>query len=330
MPFKLRMNLQFFSIDEAGGGDLSSAPPEAPVAPESVETPETPPTPMQNPLLAYDTPEEQPSVQETEELDFGGRKVKVVDPSIKDIHKDYSELNRTYQSTNQRVKDLEGLLARYEQLTQQPEVPETPEQPHETAQPASQGLDVSDERMQELHEEYMDRFYENRFAAEQWWLSQPEVQQMNSQYQQQDPWVQEQKTAEQWQSTVNEMYERHDDFGEYKDVMQQIFQANPNLDVQDIESVYFEAKGRLGSSQPTPEQMMSDPNFIQQIMSNEQIRNQVLAQYQQQKQQTNQQTPFVMGGSKGGQAPSLGATTPTTIEEGGKAFREWLRQNGQF
>jgi hypothetical protein len=260
-----------------------------------------------NPLL--DPNIQNPFLAPQETLDFAGRKVPVVDPILKDIHKDYSELNRTYQTTNQRVRELEQMNQQYQAMVQQFQQAQQFQAPQAPApEPA---VDLEAQR-----EAFMDKFYENPLQA---------IQDLVSS--QVNPVLQPITQEKQFQTDVQAMEGRYSDFRDLMPAMRDLLGEMPHLGDQGLETLYLVAKGKTAQAAPTPDQLMQDPAFIQQILSNEQIRNQAVQQYMAQRQQTNQQIPVVMGSQPGGQAPSMPENKPQSIREASKMFLKSMGLN---
>lgn len=349
MPNFLKLNLQYFS-EESHPFAAESTPVEAhPFAADASESPFAKFTDVPNPLLAdFQAPETPtlqskdqgqeviPPVVEIEELDFGGRKVPVIDPIIGELHKDYSQLTKTYQQTNQELANARQIAEQWQLLAQQnqqqPEQPSTPQQ--------NSPVEVPQERLNQLNEEYMERMYENKFAADQWWNSQPEVVAMNQERQRAEleslvserlaP-IEQERLQLQAQKIEMEFRQNHPDFEDYRDSMQEILNNNPAIgNLPDaLEWLYLKAKTETTSATPTPtvEDMLLDPQYQQKILEDENILNMAFQKYQQTKLNTNQQLPNVMGSPVGTQTPmSAGESAPRTLAE---ATRNWLRSTGQ-
>lgn len=341
----LKLNLQFFSQDTHQFAEAPSPVEPHPFAADASESSFAKFTDVPNPLLADfqapETPELQPSSQglpnepsaqaQIEKLNFGGREVEVVDPIIHDLHKDYSNLNREFQQRNQELIVARQQAEQWQQLAQQTAQPNSPQQtPTETG--------MSPERQQALNDEYMERMYENKFAADQWWSEQPEVQAQFQERQRAEfqaaleerlaP-IEEERQALQAQQMADQFTQSHPDFEDYRDAMQGILEEKPYIqDYPDaLEVLYSMAKTQSAQQAPTFESMLADPQYQQKILANEQIRNLVFQNYQQTKSQANQQLPSLMGTPVGTQTPmSAGAQAPRTLSE---ATRNWLRSTGQ-
>lgn len=297
--FRVRQPLMNVDGGSFGGGDVGSNF-QVPATSEPVGNQAPQPT-ITNPLLnlTNDIPFTPP--QET--LDFAGRKVPVLDPIIKEVHRDYSELNKTYQQTNQRVRELETMNQQYMAMVQQFQ---------QTAQQAPTPEPAAPVDLEAQREAFMDRFYENPLQA---------IQDLVSS--QVNPVLQPITQEKQFQADVQVMEQRYSDFRDVMPAMRDLLTEMPHLGEQGLETLYLITKGKTAQAPTqaqTPEQLMQDPAFIAQIMQNEQIRNQIVQQHVTQRQQINQQIPFVMGNQPGGQAPTMPENKPQSIREGSKMF----------
>jgi hypothetical protein len=270
--------------------------------------------------------EEPPTVTE---LDFGGRKVQMTDPVIGDLHKDYTHLNKTYQQTNQELVQARQMVQQYENLMNQQQ------QLQPQAQQQEESNAISPERRLEMNETYMEMQYEDKFAADEWWASQPEIQAMNNERLQSEvqnrlnEYIQPIEQERELQQQVAQLQEQYPDLMDHQEAMQQIIDANPHYAElpNAIEAVYLQAKGQAALAQPTREQLLNDPAFLQEIYANENIRNQVMQNYSQQKLQTNKSLPNMMGTNPGSQTPiSAGERKPQTLQEATAAARRYRGQ----
>lgn len=345
MSFFLKLNLQFFSEETHPFAEAATPTEPHPFAADPSESSFAQFTDNPNPLTVDYQPPNTPQLQsqndqgqvapqsaeeQVEELDFGGRKVKVVDPIIHDLHKDYSHLTRTYQQTNQELTSALELANQWkqyaEQQTQQPQVAETPQQT------TSSG--ISAERQQQLNDEYMERMYENKFAADEWWNSQPEIVAANEErfraaLNERLAPIEQEKQALQAQQAADQFLQSHTDFEDYRDAMQNILNEKPYIQEYPdaLEVLYSMAKTQQAQQVPTFEAMLDDPKNQQAILKNEKIRGMVFQDYQQNKTQANQQLPTLMGNPVGSQTPmSAGERAPRNLSE---ATRYWLNSQGQ-
>lgn len=282
-----------------------------------VQVPETPTLQggEQQQQIVGDGQEQHQSQQPQDEvLKFGEREIKVYGDDVRELHQDYTQLNQNFHNQSQELEQARQLLVQYQTVMQHQQPMQQPQEPQQPA--------IDPARMQQLHEEYQERMYENKFEADKWWNEQPEVQEMERQrieglVQQRvnevvGPIQQERVINQQ----VAEAKERYTDFDNYTDTMQVLLQENPQLAElpNAIDNLYYMAKGRAAQTAPQPEQLLNDPSFQQQIIQNEQIRNMVMQNYQQTKLQT--QPPVVMAQQAASRTPtSLGERTPQSISE---------------
>lgn len=341
----LRLNLQHFAEGDAPGNQGSTPPPqgdnsyveyselpeyEGGLQPDEFENN------LPNPLLVEDVDNTDPNQQETPqppnpeanqapEFDFGGRKVRLDDPdSVRGAHQDWQQQQQYIQQLQQQNKQFQQMMDTIQQ-NQQNTVQQTQQQ---------QPQGPSTERMEQIHNEYMDKMYDNVFEAQKWLHQQPEYREFLQQQVEPmiQPYVQPYEQERQYQKQIQDMQQQHADFDQLIPQMQELLNERPDLGNRDdaLETVYWMAKGQSINGQntpPTPEQLMNDPDFQQQILSNESIRNQIIQQYTGQKQQTIRNTPPVMGKNPSGNSPAYQDKTPRTLAEGSRAFRRSLGLN---
>lgn len=291
---------------------------------EPVETPGLLPG-NQNPTEPQQQTIEQPApVPSAEEvLKFGDVEV-AADEKTRELHQIYLQQQQDMQRQANEYNQAQQLLGQYQALMQQQQAMQPP-------QPQQQTPSIDAARIQQLHEEYQERAYENKFAADQWWQQQPEVQDMERQ--RLDAMVQQRvndivgpmQQEREYQQQVSQARTQYTDFDNYANEMQQILEGNPALAEYPnaIDNLYWMAKGRAAQAAPQPEQLLTDPAFQQQILQNEQIRNLVLQSYQQQK--LNTQPPTVMATQAAAQTPtSLGNQKPRSLSEASAAFLNYM------
>lgn len=261
-----------------------------------------------NPLL-----EQAPQPQE---FDFAGRKIQVNDPAmlnvLKDVHKDYSNLQSTYTQTTNQVKDLQTQNQTFMQLVQNMQAQAQQQPPQQQPEPQAPQAEP------EAEDDFMEKFYENpkqAIAAMLDGLFQQKVQ----------PVIEPMQKERAWNEEVQGLTQKYDDFSSMISPMQTLLQEMPQLGQHGLEAVYQLAKRGVPAPQPTPEQLLSDPSFRERVLGDEAIQKQFLSQYANQKQATNQSIPIVMAGQPGGQIASTPETKPTDLRGGTKA---WLRSMG--
>lgn len=325
----LKMNLQFF----AGEEEPEPAGEEQDASPEQQESQ---PEPV-NPLWDDDETETSSSddgeqgQQETNEpktINFGGREINPNDPEAWEAaQKDYSELNRTYQQQQQQFKQLQEMNEQYQKMLEQQQ---QNEQPQEEQQP-----EYTEEDFRDFEDKYEEiRFDQGKIEADKWAQEQP-IYQKNVLGEQQDDEIeqikqhyQQEMNRQQWENAVQNVRTAFDDFDNHTDTIQQIYQdaeqSGKPMGPQDLEQVYYMARGMNANSSPNPEELVNDPAFVDQyILQNDDIRQKILSNYSQQKSESNQRTPNVMGTNIGGQHASLGEQRPQSIREASQLAQDW-------
>lgn len=275
-----------------------------------------------NPLLSQAAPEqppEQPPAETGQVFDFAGRKIEVSDPNmlaaLKDVHKDYSALQGTYTQSSQRVKELEQANQTYMNVLAQMQQ----QQPAPDANEPNQGQpqQPSPEDLEQMKSDFMEKFYDNPLSAIEGL--------MDSMFQQRVQPVIEPITQErQWNEQVQQLRGKYEDFDDLIGPMQQLLQDMPDLAQHGLESVYQLTKRATPPPQPQPEQLLSDPQFVSQMMQRPEIQQQFLSTYMQDKQNSWQQAPTVMGGQAGGQAPAAPESRPKDMHSASQAFKRHL------
>lgn len=257
------------------------------------------------------TPVGQPEV-----FDFAGRKIEVKDPAmlsaLKDVHKDYSALQGTYTQTSQRMKELEQANQTYLSLLQNVQ--------GQQQQPAAQAQSnqPSEDDIEQMKADFMESFYDDPKTAIESILDsmfQSKVQ----------PIIEPISKEREWNEQVQTLSHKYPDFQTMVGPMQELLQEMPELAQHGLEKVYQIAQRSNAAQQAvSPEQLMNDPQFLQQVMSRPDVQKQFLSQYLQDKQGTQQQAPVMMGGQPGGQAPSSPESRPRDIKSATKAFKQSL------
>lgn len=313
-PLPLVLDLQLFSEGgdmgggEAGGGEAT--PPAAPAP----EVSAAPPAPQGiNPLLDpswSQAPQAPEAPAAPEMLDFAGRKVPVVDPVIRDLHKDYSNLHKTYQETNNTVRSLQEQNQMFQTMLQQylQGQPPAAQQTPQAAQPEPEPF-----QMPQDSESFMNLWYENPITTVQQ-MVQAQIQQI----------MEPVRREQQYQKEIQTLSQQYTDFQDHIPQMQELIQQSPQLAEMGLETVYWATKGRTAQPTYTPEQLVNDPNFRQKLVQNETLRNEVVSQYLQQSQERNNNTPPVMGNQPGGNAPAVPENRPKSLREASKMFSKYL------
>lgn len=287
-PMLLTLDLQLFAGEEFGGYDPSTAY-------DGIQMPQG--EPQVQPQGQGEVFQQQQ--MEPELLDFGGRKLAAND-ELMGLHKDYTEQQRYITALQEQVNA-------YKQLAQQVQ-PQG--QPQAQAQPQEISMNTEN-----WDEETWAEFYDkpnniigkiieqslSRFAAEKL-----------------DPIIQERE----WNNEIQRMYDQFPDFNDHIGEIQALVNQYPDQYAAQggLEQAYYRAVAEKARAM-NPAQLAQDPNFLNQyVLNNPNVQTQMMNQYFQQKQQTNQQIPVTMGRGAGGFTPQTPDSSPTTLREASRAF----------
>lgn len=321
--FEFRFETPRMNMDAGaagGGGDFggSAAAPQASPQAAPQAAPQAPSDSYgrsgQNPLSQWaqgvQEPAQQPQAAAPEELDFAGRKVPVTDPIIKELHRDYSHLQRTYQDTTQTMRTLQEQNQMFSQMLQTFQQQQAPQAqaPVEPQAPSQEDIDS-----------LMSEWYENPRAVLQKYAEEAIK-----------PFIEPIQKERQYQEQVQSLSQKYTDFQDMVPSMQQVIQGNPQwAEQQSLETIFLMARGQQPTPQvPTMEQLLQDPNFRQQLMADESLRNEFRGQYVQESHQRNQQIPPVMGGAPGGNIPAAPENKPRTVREATRGLARSLGLGG--
>lgn len=297
---------------EQGSNPLFEAPaapaPAAPIVPEAAPAPQV--------------------------IEISGRKIEVpanLDPGIvealKAVQGDYTNLQQKLTQDSTRMKELESLNGTLSQTLQTLQT-QAPAQPAQPAAPQPTAEDIAAQNAA-----FLESFWENPMEA----IAKQAQDIAERMFTERvNPVIEPIKSERQMATQIQSLVQSFPTDGESMlPQMNQVLTENPDLmqQVRDgkmsLETVYFIAKGKTAQQAapaapaPTPEQLMSDPTFIAQILAKPEIQQQVMSTYMANKQNTNQLIPPVMGG--GGQAPSAPGNRPTSVSEGTKAWAaSWM------
>jgi hypothetical protein len=303
----LKLDLQFFA-EEFGAYDPSTAY-------EGIPTPQPQNTDVQPqvgqgegvPATGEGTQPLVTPAAEPQLLDFGGRKLPA-NEDLSGLHKDFTEQQRYITSLQEQVNA-------YKQLAERGQV-----QPQETqqAQPEPVSSDIAN-----WDEETWQKFYDkpNEILGN---VVNQAVQKAVQQFASEklDPIIQER----QWNNEIQRMYDTYGDFDQFIGDVQALVNQNPDRYADGkggLEEAYFRAKATRGMTDPA--QIAQDPQFLQQyVLNNPNVQQQIMNQYFQTKQQTNQQIPVTMGRNAGGFTPQTPDASPQTLKEASRAFLKQL------
>lgn len=332
--FKSRfpVDLQYFNDDFGGGGGEPA--PTLDVNQSGGELGGAGAEPKVNPLTQQgiflddftQNPAQQPPT--LEELDFSGRKVPVTDPTVKDLHRDWQELNRFAQQANQRAIETER---QYQQQQQQLQYMQMLMQQQMAQQQQMQTQpQLSAEEIADRNQRFLDSLWENPIDTINQ-HTQTQVQEaLERQYQEFMQMVQPIVSERNFKNNLSSLEERYGDITPYIDEMRQVLAEQPYLEQMPnaLEQTYLLARGRMAQTPPpTVDQLLANPQTRDQLLRNEQVRQQIVNDYMRNVQQRQQSAPPMMGGAGTGmaQSPIAPQNKPKTIQEASKGFREFLR-----
>lgn len=223
--------------------------------------------------------------------------------SPEDLANSYSNLERMNTQTRQELAQAQEIAqqaqAAVEQMKQQLQSVVNPQQPQ-----------LSQEQ---LNEQFMNKFYENPTATIQEMLKsiiEPQIQPIQQQIQ-----VQQQQQV--WNQAVSNFAQKTPDFDQWKGQMGQVLDANPHLaDLarvpNGLEIAYSMAKGQ---NYQDPSTILQNQDFVKQnILGNQDIKNQIIQEYLQGLQQGSQ-APTVINGQTNGSTPVVPEGKPQNMKE---------------
>lgn len=323
--FWLRKSEPLMNLDGgAGGGEATPvAAPETAAVPQS--TPAVPQNPLlTNPIYSDATPQvaaQTPAAEAVRKLNFGGREVPVLDPVVEEVHRDYTELTRTYTQTSQAMKQLEVQNAQMQQMLQ---LAIQQQQQTQTAPTQQQQAAPSPEELEAAKESFMEKFYEDPQAA---------IRDMAMQLIQQEvkPVIDPIQEERNFQREAQRLQQAYPDFRDTIQAMQQLTQTMPELEKLGLEKVYLLARnltGQTPATVSTPTETVpavASPEVArEQFMNDPAIRQQIFNDMLREKQQQQAQVPPVMANQAGGAIPSMPPNTPKSLREGSKALLRHL------
>lgn len=148
-------------------------------------------------------------------------------------------------------------------------------------------------------EDFMDSFYSNPQEAISKIINDAIQKNVNPQIQPLIQKNQQQTEQENWNKNVSDFAGTHDDFHQMQPAMQEVLKQYPEMgnDPTGLEKVYQMARG---SQYKDPNTILSDENFVNNnVMNNDAIKQKIINDYLQGIQQNNQ-APNVISGQTGG------------------------------
>jgi len=279
--------------------------------------------PPEEPGASEPKPEPEPEV-----LDFGGRKVKLVDPALKDLHNDWSRRERTLQQEREARERLEQETAQLRTFAAQVLSGQLPQQPAQPTEPAPAGM--SPEERAKINEQLLNQFWEDPMAlVEQ--AEQRGFERAKAYIDQQLEPIQQQNA---WNTMVSNLQSEFGEaFEEVAPELMRLTEEHPERlqRPEDLRTVFLELRAeQLAQRAQGPAFDPNDPEFAQQLLTDpafESVRNQLITNYLQQKQTTQGQlppSPSSTGG--GGTAPAVPPNKPRTVKEAEALMRQYRGQ----
>lgn len=229
--------------------------------------------------------------------------------------KSYEELERAYSNLEGFTTQTRQELSSIKQLLEHKQPEEKP--PEEAPE------EVSEEELAARKEAFLNKFYEDPLRV---------MEELNKKAEQRAEEIakqmvapifkerEESKKQQEWNTKAVRFKEEHPDMMQYSDKMVKFLETNPEIADKDnaIELAYNYAKG--ASNNISPEEMLKDPEFIQKIISNENIKNELLKAAAESSRKGNPPSVISSGVSSGGKAVASPPQEPKTFKEAGQMF----------
>lgn len=219
---------------------------------------------------------------------------------------------------NQQVQELMFKLQQIEQM-----------QAQQTQQPQDE---PGSEQEEFNSDQWFEKFYENPKEALQELFQGTVIDAISPQLQRLEPVLQhfqQQQERSYWEGRVEEVRQKYSDFDNYREKAAEILQQQPaeflNLP-NAIEAAYLMAKAEVldaeKASQPKIEDMLKDPNFLQQLSQNPDLQKIVLKTYSEQIKQ--EPKPAMIGSHPGSAAPATPPPEIRSVKDATRAFKSYL------
>jgi len=173
--------------------------------------------------------------------------------------------------------------------------------------------------VEEQNEKMMEKFYENPSE----FFNDLKLQAIEEARKGVDPIIKERQYQNEVQGVANKYGQ---DFYNSIPQVQQLVNELGEAETERIglENVYLMARGRSAvAPAPQPQQLVNDPNFLNQyVLNNPQIQQQIIDQYLQGK--VSQQPPVVLSNQSGASQPLAQEHKPRSIGEASKLYRKSL------
>lgn len=229
--------------------------------------------------------------------------------------KSYEELERAYSNLEGFTTQTRQELSSIKQLLEQKQT--------EVKPPEEAPKEESAEELSARKEAFLNKFYDDPLKV---------IEDMNKKAEQRAEEIakqmvapifkerEESKKQQEWNTKAIRFKEEHPDMVQYSDKMVKFLETNPEIADKDnaIELAYNYAKG--ASNIISPEEMLKDPDFIQKVISNENIRNELLKAAAESTRKGNPPSVISSGVSSGGKAVASPPQVPKTFKEAGQMF----------
>jgi|GEM_PF-4051479 len=237
---------------------------------------------------------------------------------------DPRELEKAYITLEEKLgvqgQELGALRQQAQQLQQLPQIIEQRVQSAMEAQAQKlQQQPLTPEQKREINEELLDQFNEDPSGFLENWRKDifTEVQgELKKQYEPLEQKVQHYDQMARWNQQVQQVMAKYPDYAQMVPAMQQVIEMHGNSLINapnGVEMAYLMAKGMN-----QPENLLQDQTIRQQIMSNQEIRNEIIADYMKQVREGNA-PPVVIGGQPAGASPTGAPTEIKTARDASKA-----------
>lgn len=312
-PSQADLSAQALAMLQGGGNEPQAQAPQGQPMPDGQSNPQINPQLQDNGGQVPGSQEGQTPNQAPTQGEPGQQAPNNADALILGKFKSPEELAKAYSSLEQFNTKTRQELAQTQQTTQelQAAIQQMQQQMQQSqVQPQVQEPELSPE---EMNEQLMNRFYENPMSV----LNEIKEQAKQELMQEMAPiqeQYQQQQQQQQWMQTVNDFASTHQDFQQWQPAMQEVLNSNPNIAQMPngLEIAYNMARGQ---NYQDPSAMLQDQSFVQQnILGNQDIKNQIIQEYLQSLKQ-GQQAPTVINSQPGGAIPMTPENKPQTIKD---------------
>jgi vacuolar-type H+-ATPase subunit I/STV1 len=175
--------------------------------------------------------------------------------------------------------------------------------------------ELSEEEQEELAEKLRERFYSNPVELFNE-IKREAVEEAKREMEHAKKEFDDFKRSQDLDVEIKNVSNKHTDFFEYQEQMTKILDDRPEIAnlPNSLETLYYIAKG-----------MSNKPMNMNEIVKNEKVKNEIIKNYVNEKNQPNAK---LMGNQPRGNYANNIPEKITSISQGGKMFRDYLRQQG--